>query len=216
MSYLARTKGLEDAAALGRFIGTSKITTWYWLTARARPSLPMALHVYHRFGASLAAELSGKGPLPETNGVAQPEFHLPRRKEKKFRSWEAIEEFLVAALKRPAIEACSVTSLGRELDIDSRTLRDHFPKLCIKLAEKRRKKIHNDAAQRVDMLEKEIAAAATRLTQQGAYVDQRSVAATLGQPGLFCRPVARRVLRQLLASNAREYYPNRPEKRGKR
>ena len=205
LSRLARTERISDAAALGRYIGTSKITAWYWLAGKARPSLPMALHVYHRFGASLAAELSGQPPVFKPALVSQPEFHLRQRKAKQHRNWNDIGRHLLAELSKPPMEDTSVTSIGAWLDIDPRTLRRHFPKLCIKLARRRRKLIRANAERRLRSVKIEIAGAAGQLSQQGAPVDQHSVAGLLNRPGLFCRPSARNAFRQLLDAGFSEW-----------
>jgi hypothetical protein len=195
---LANARGLEDAAAFGRFIGTSKITAWYWFTGKARPSLPMTLHMYHCSGASLATELSGRTPNREPTTDAQPEMHLRQPRNPQRRNWPKIEKLLLAELKRPPEKSEPLAVLARQLDINIRTLRTHFPQLCQKVAKRHRQWCHDEAAQRRLLLRKRIEAAIARLRQRGAEVNQRSVSEMLSHPGLFSRPVARHIYRQLI------------------
>jgi len=195
---LAIARGLEDAAAFGRFIGTSKITAWYWFTSKARPSLPMTLHMYHCSGASIATELSGRKPNREPSTDVQPEMHLRQLRNPQRRNWPKIEKQLLAELKRPPEKSKPLAVLGRQLEIHIRTLRAHFPKLCQKIAKRHQRWCHDEAVRRRLLLRKKIEEAITRLRQTGTEVNTRSVSEMLSHPGLFSRPIARHIYRQLI------------------
>ena len=195
---LGEAKQITHASAFGQYIGTSRITAWYWLTGSARPSFPMALHAYHRFGASLAAALSGGRELSLTNPESQPELYLSGRKEKHHRDWDKVESQLRAELGKPDSEADSMLGIGARLGVDSRTLRAHFPKLCRKISRRRRKIIHDAAARKLAQLRSEIAAARDELVRQRCAVTQQAVALFLERPGLFCRSSAREIFRALV------------------
>lgn len=200
---LAIARGFGDAAAFGRFIGTSKITAWYWFTGKARPSLPMTLHMYHCSGASIATELSGRTPNREPNTDVQPEMHLRQPRNPQRRNWPKIEKRLLAELKRAREKSKPLAVLARHLGINIRTLRAHFPKLCQKVAKRHQRWCHDEAARRRLFLRTKIETAIARLRQRGTEVNQRSVSEMLSHPGLFSRPVARHIYRQLILAPPR-------------
>lgn len=76
-----RIKFQLSPTAFARRVGTSKVTAWYWMRGRARPSLASTLHICHCFGISLKAFLSREGIRPDPDGPGQTQLCLrfPRR-----------------------------------------------------------------------------------------------------------------------------------------
>ena len=199
MKVLGKEAGIENAAAFGRFVGTSKITCWYWFTGAARPSLPMALHVYHRFGASLASSLSGKMPATrDQTGPHQSEMHLRRVRVVRKHDWAELKRLLVAETRKPLAEAVPLAEFARRNHVYPRILRFHFRLLCLRVAHRHRLRNRREAERRQAELTARIKAAMVRLMRRGAELTPRAVAAELGHPGLFSRHNARRAYRCLL------------------
>jgi len=48
--YCMEMAGLTDSGALGRFLGCSRNTAYYWITGRVRPPLSIVLHFCHLLG----------------------------------------------------------------------------------------------------------------------------------------------------------------------
>lgn len=192
LKVLCRLKGLGDAAALARLIGTSKLTTWYWLTGKARPSLPMALHAYHCFGVSLAKDIESAKNGPVRAGAWQPIFHLRPVRKYRRHDWNRIEQQLLTELKHKKMKARTVTDIARSLEMDTRTLREHLPVLCLKFARNHKVAARAEAKQRQLCLQKQITNSIHQLANVGEKINPKAVAMHLGRPGLFCRHNARR------------------------
>lgn len=197
LKSLGKSVGLNNAAAFARFIGTSKITCWYWFTGAARPSLPMALHTYHRVGSSLASALTGRKSLQAPTIVQQPEIHLRRPRRPRKRDWAKIKQRLQVELNQPPKKSAPLAALARRHGADPRTLRNHFPKLCLQLAKRHKKRLSEEAQHRQSLLQARIKGAMLRLMKRGEDVSPRLVAMELTHPGLFSRPNARRAYRQI-------------------
>ncbi len=196
-------RGLAGVAAFARFVGTSKITAWYWFTGKARPSLPLVLHIFHRFGASFAAQLSTGTAMPKSEqAAAQTEFHLRRSRLVHIRHWDQIHEQLFAELNKSVESVRPLAHVAKSLDIAVRALRAHFPHLCIQISRRYRLRLMQEA-QAVDArCQSEIAAAVQRILAAGNCATPREIEKTLERPGLFNRKAPRRALRRILDSAA--------------
>jgi hypothetical protein len=197
LTSLGKSVGLNNAAVFARFIGTSKITCWYWFTGAVRPSLPMALHTYHRIGSSLASALTGRKSLQASTIVQQPEIHLRRPRRPRKRNWAMIKQHLMVELKHSIKKSAPLAALARRHGTDPRTLRNHFPKLCLRLAKRHKKSLSLEAQHRQSLLQARIKEAILRLMTRGQDVSPRLVALELAHPGLFSRPKARLAYRQI-------------------
>lgn len=199
LKALGKTAGIRDAAAFARFIGTSKITCWYWFTGAARPSLSMVLHTYHRFGSSLVTTLGGrKAGSPTTDAVRQPEIYLRRPRTTRRRNWQLIRRRMLVALRQQPAKAVSLAEFARRNGVHIRTLRVHAPDLCLRVAERYRQRLRQEAEHRRSLLKARVKKALLSLMRRGADVSARAVATELAHPGLFSRPNARRTYQQLL------------------
>lgn len=183
----------SDRKSFARFVKVSKITAWYWLNGRARPTLWHSLHVFYRFGISLAAHLKGGGAVSEKQQPfqAQAAFLLRPVRHVRRIDWCAVLKHLEAALRQPAGVAPSLTQVGREIAIDKRSLRAHYPELCRRIG---RRYIACNAAKRrarVAALGECIANTASTLVHAEFSPTPRNIALVMGRPGLFCRPEAR-------------------------
>ena len=200
---LCSSNGLNSAASFARFLGTSKLTTWYWLTDRARPSLGSTLDVYHRFGVSLVDHIFGRDcrVLPPKSGISQYEAHLgPVRRPRQI-DWEEVKRKLMAELAVPLRQAPSFIGVAARLGIARRTLRAHEPALCRKLSARWRQRRKAEACSRDLLLKQEISSTLIRLSAVGADSAPSNIEADLNRPGLFNRQYARRVLTELLRSS---------------
>jgi len=181
--------------AFARAIGTGKLTTWCWLQGKARPSLPSALRVYHRFGLSLAAHLTGKQPLPDgPPSPRQGEIHLRSRRRARAIDWESIRRELFAELQRPISEAPTLLAVSRRLDLARRTLRVHASELCAQIAQRHRQRVRLEADQRAALLSAELRAALKAFRSRRKDPTWRELAAAIGRPNLFNSTYARRIL----------------------
>lgn len=190
---LALGGGIASVAQFARLVGTSKITAWYWLSGKARPSLPMALHAFHRFGSSLATALDAQSPAPprQSTPFPQGEFHLrPIRRPVK-RDWQRVSRLLRAELSRQSGKTRSLTALAHDLKIDRRTLRAHFPSICRRIAARNKLALARTARLRDKELLHDIRAAIRELEHLRIPVTPHNVARRIGHPGLFSRHNAR-------------------------
>jgi hypothetical protein len=199
LKTLCKETGFKNAAEFARFLGTSRITCWYWLTGATQPSLPMALRAYHHAGASLAVVLAGRKRGPEPRAERQPEMYLRRTWKPVTRDWPKIGRLLEAELTRLPQESLPLTEIARRHGADPRVLRLHFPRLCLKLTARHKKRCRIEAEQRYASLKKRIAAAIAGLAHRGWEISRRSVAQELAQPGLFSKPRARRAYDEAFA-----------------
>lgn len=194
LNALARARHLQAPAAFARAVGTSKITAWYWLTGKARPSLPLALHVFHRLGDSLATRLGcppGAAPLAPVG--AQPEFHLGKVRRMRDRNWAVVRRLMLAELKKPAGGARPLREVAQLLTIPVRLLRAHFPDLCRALSDRHRSRRGLERAKRDERLTEQIHAAMAVLARQHVVLSKRNIEKLFRRPGLFNSHYARRL-----------------------
>jgi transcriptional regulator with XRE-family HTH domain len=192
-------RGVSTAAALARAIGTSKLTTWYWLTGKARPCLGSVLRVYYRFGLSLAEHLF-KGALVDSNGAdgQQHELNLRNARHARQIDWQEIKERMLAELHVPIRDAPTFIAVAGRLGIARRTLRANQPKLCLQLAKRYRRRRKTEKAARARTLATQIKRVLRKFAERDAVPQWRVVEKALRRPGLFNSHYARRVLRQCL------------------
>src|SRR5581483_9468048 len=198
---LCSSRGLDTAASFARYLGASKLTAWYWLTGRARPTLASTLWVYHRFGVDLAAHIFSRAPgfLPAHAGASQYEARLPQPRHPRQIDWNDVRDRLIAESKRPIQQAPSFIGVAAQLGIARRTLRAHEPMLCRRLATRWRQRRKREIQERDDVLKWTIRAALPRIAVAGETPSQKRIETVIGRPGLFNRRYARRVLLELLA-----------------
>lgn len=197
LAGLARSASLANAAAFAAFVGTSKITAWYWLHGRARPSLPFALHIYYRFGRSLADALGCEPSHATTRPPAQPEFHLGKSRSVKTRNWGDIRTELEAHRKVPLSKARALRTIAAAHGLHVRALRAHFPALCRMLANRYRKRTSRERFAQEASLKKQILKAVSQLTRAGIQITPRNLERMMKRPNLFDRRAPRRVLQAL-------------------
>ncbi len=198
LTALARHQGIESPTAFAHAVGVSKVTAWYWLTGRARPSLPLALHAFHRCGASLAEQL-GCPPVAADAVPTQPQFHLHSLRRVRDRNWTEIRAQLEAALNEPIGHARPLLAVARSIDIAVRTLRARFPSLCSALAERHRSCRTQTIKERDARLREQMEVSLAGLTQTTLLPTKAQVERQLNRPGLFNRRYARRIYHQLLS-----------------
>lgn len=188
----------DDAATLGRLVGVSRITAWYWWTGRSRPSLPLALRAFYILGGSLAEEITGQR-WPTSSGTIEPELHLPARRKARCVDWRKLRQALEGELRK-CDEVISLTEFARRHNTHPRTLRIRFPRLSARLSGRFQETVGRRAELRQRSIEKEIKRAVAALAKRNQRISQRAVAALLGRSGLFCRPTARDALRKTVAN----------------
>lgn len=191
---MMRSENLRGASALAKAIGTSKVTAWYWLTGKSRPSLPFALRICHRFGRSLADDLGCRPLRREAHDhTHQLEIHLTARAAPRQRNWPEIERLLEEELGMPPQDAEPLHTVAARHYVTARTLRAHFPSLCHHIAERHRAKRSMQIERRDECLAEQITAAIQQLEIRRIPVTKKSVEALLGKQGLFNRHYARRL-----------------------
>lgn len=194
LKTLARNRHLSGPAEFARAVGTSKITAWYWLTGKARPSLPLALHVFHRLGESLATRLGCPAESASLALVgAQPEFHLRRVRHAREIDWDRIAQQMQAELAGPISDARPLLTLAKSLAIPVRSIRAHFPDACRAVAERYRARKRSQIHLRDATLRIQIQTAMATLASNELVLSKRCVEALLGRPGLFNCQYARRI-----------------------
>jgi len=197
---LCRGRKIPHATALGAAVGTNKITAWYWWNGKAVPSLPMALRICRRLDIHLSDALYARS-LDPSAGDAEPiqlNFHLSARARRRKLPWAGIRAKLLQEIGRPLTEARSLLAVSRELDVSTRTLRAHEPDLCRKIGRRYVEAGKQAAQAKYTRLREQIEQACVALRERGSRITSARVADVLGQPGLFCRPAARRALAEVL------------------
>lgn len=203
MRALARTIPEPTAAAFARRIGTSKLTTWYWLSGRARPALPNVLRAYYACGFSLAADIirSDEEPLLRTSvDPSQQVFHLRPMRSPKVRNWQQVRQELEAAVKRPIYEAPSLLSASKAIGVARRTLRVHEPDLCRTIAARHRRRLQCSADLREMELCEQFSQSLSRLASAQIEASWKNIEADLKKPGLLNRRYARQALKRAMAA----------------
>lgn len=197
------------AADLGRKIGTSKLTTWYWLKGKARPSLPMALRLYRHLGLSLASDLIGDRGLkrcPEAEGI-QMTIHLRPIRCPREIDWLEVRATLIRTLECPLRDAPTFLSVSKALGIDRRTLRSHEPVLCRTISKRRWQRERCELKERQAMLSRQLRIAVLQINSRGVSLQKKRIEQMLNRPGLFNRQWARDCLSavrgELLAEETR-------------
>lgn len=194
LNALARARHLPEPAAFARAVGISKITAWYWLTGKAHPSLPLALHVFHRLGDSLATRLGcPPGSAPPAPVGAQPEFHLGKVRRVRERNWAEVRRRMLAELKKPASDARPLRGVAQLLTIPVRSLRAHFPDLCLALSDRYRDWRRKELSDRNQRLKRQMQTAIAALARGGVVLSKHRLETILGRPGLFNSHYARRI-----------------------
>lgn len=194
LNALVQARHMKGASAFARAIGTSKITAWYWLTGKARPSLPSALHIFHRCGESLATRL-GCVPVLGVPGPAgtQPEFHLAKVRPMRSHNWTEVHRRMQAALRLPTGDTRPLSDIAADLGIPARSLRAHFPDLCLALSDRYRERCRQERAKRDAQLRKQMRTAIEGLTRGGVVLSKHRLETLLHRPGLFNSHYARRL-----------------------
>lgn len=193
----ARLNGISSFA---RFIGTSKSTASYWFTARVRPTLPLALYTFHRFGVSLAGHLIQKtqDTTPMIACTSQPEFRLKPTMRTTARDWPRIRRLLVQESRCALSQARSMASVSKAIGIAHRTLQQRMPDLCRLISDRYANYRQSLRLRENQMLRGQFIAALKQLSRAGQSPTWQNIAATLHQPDLFRRRNARLVYNELV------------------
>jgi len=204
LKALCHGAGLRDAAAFARFVGTSKSTAWYWFTGKVRPTLPLALYTLHRFGGSLASQLTqgrSENLTPYTPSESQPEFRLKHVWRRTPRNWVRIKTLLLRESACPRPKTRSLFQVSRAIGVDARTLRLRFPSLCreISIRNVGYKISLRNTENRI--LRGQMIAAIKELNRAAIPANRRNIALALKQPELFRRRNARAIFNQLAIEN---------------
>jgi transcriptional regulator with XRE-family HTH domain len=189
---------ISQPAQLARVVGTSRLTTWYWWTGRAGISLPMALHVYSALGRSFSTAMI-RNEVARADPV-QTQFHLSQRKPARQIDWADIRERLLEILNRPMATAPTFLEASKELGIERRTIRSHFPDLCRRISKRNVRRTQNEKNQRDASLVRDLEAAMRTLAASGLKPRQFLVEQVMGKPGLFNSQFARRIFFQITGS----------------
>lgn len=199
LGHLQKSRGINNAAEFAQFLGTSRITAWYWLSGAARPSLQACLRIYFRFGVSLARELVGRSPCsdPKIKPNLQHEIYLRDQRTSRKINWGMARAKLKLALRIPQAQVKSLSAIAREMAIDRRLLRQHEPSLCRKIGRRYLQLLRSQKAAREKILRREMLQASTQLSRHQLPSTQQNIAKILGRAGLFCRHDARQIYSDL-------------------
>jgi transcriptional regulator with XRE-family HTH domain len=188
---VAKQAGLATPAHIARVLQTSKVTVWYWLNGKSRPTLPMALELYSKLGASLAARILRTKPEVETE--TQPVFHFRRDRRVRTQDWMRTRQHLLRELASSLTR--SLRAICREERVAVRAVRGKFPDLCKRVVATRRNQQREMRRIQDRDLRKAISRATEGLTRQGEEITLRLLEHQLARPGLFNSRAGRRALR---------------------
>ncbi len=189
---IARTAGMPSAAALAARFGTSKLTTWYWLNGRAKPSLSMAMRLCFVTERSFAGEVyAGLSTSGAPREIHQMTAHLRPARRPQCVDWNEVHRHLSGVMQVPVSEAPSLWELSKRLGIDRRTLRAHHARLCRAISKRHRLRKRRTYSQKLSTLRREIRSAARKLFGAGIEPTKTHIETTLVRPGLFNGRAAR-------------------------
>jgi hypothetical protein len=198
---LSRFAKLTNPAQLARAGGISKLTAWYWWNGLARISLPMALHMYSRLGASFSTAII-HGATRHSGGVTpdnQTRLHLRSRQLPRRIDWCFVTMRMAEFLQRPLSKAPTLRAAATELGIERRTLRANQPKLCRTLSKRHKLRLRRERAERAQILRRDFRRAIRVLVAAGLEPRQFNIEEVLQRPGLFNRRYAREILVEMLS-----------------
>jgi DNA-binding XRE family transcriptional regulator len=185
--HCAEIAGLTDSGTLGRFLGCSRITVYYWLTGKVRPPLAIVLHFCRLLGLdvlallrrhTLSIQMLMKPVILDGRVVISARRREPSDLE--VRAWRILSD---ATASPP-----SLNGLAAQLGTNPKYLRKHFPALA-------RQTIENHTAYRTNTLTEfeknvtaEIREICGRLVAEGRRPTRRSISRRLSQPGALRWP----------------------------
>ena len=136
--------------------------------------------------------------MPGARPVVQFELHFAFRAPARVLDWKSIRKKLETEAAVPITAARSLAAVGRKLSVAVRTLRSKEPKLCRTISLHFLQRRSEESAQKTEELRKEIVSACEALRGHGDRIVFATVSAHLKLPGLFSRPIARRIFAETL------------------
>jgi transcriptional regulator with XRE-family HTH domain len=197
---LIAREGISDAAALGRAIGVSRITAWYWLTGAATPDIDNVLRMCFRFNLSLVDFVSGHIPrhaTGENRNVIELDPHPRRRSPKRFDVGE-VSGAIHALMKSRGDDPPSLEDVGRVTGFAVRTIRRWLPALCRDISAGHRKSCAGKIAARRRAVRLAIRDAIAATRGENLRPTRRNIGQHLQKPGILRSPENRKVVEQLL------------------
>lgn len=187
---ISKQAGLATPAHIARVLQTSKVTVWYWLKGKSRPTLPMALDLYSKLGASLASRIFGTAPDKGTQ--TQPVFHFRPKRIVRPHDWAQIRDRLLRELASPTTN--SLRTICRDVQLAVRAMRGKLPALCRSVVAARRRQQRQRLSKQECNLRKAIGHAAAQLASDGEEITLKRIEYQLARPGLFNSRAGRRAL----------------------
>lgn len=199
----AGLRNVHHLTQLARFCGLPKNSVWSWWHGENDPGLNSTLALARTLGLGIRGALCGdlSSIAACTHGPLQLSLPLLPPRKQRILNWRSIQRKLTSKANVPLLKAQSLHSVGRELGVPARTLRERSPELCRTIGSKWRTKQRVMAVQRYEDLKGKIAEAVQACRRCGVVVSQQNVARALNRPGLFSRPNARRALAEVLAGS---------------
>lgn len=152
-----------------------------------------------------ALYLRGRNSAKENAEPVQLYLYLSGRSPARELPWADIREKLLFELDRPLADARSLLAIARSLDVSARNLREHEPVLCRRIGRRYIESHKQALVRKHKQLREKIAEACLELRKRGHRITTAKVALVLKQPGLFCRPDARRALAEVLRTRCRNW-----------
>lgn len=201
--YCAETAGLTDGGAIGRFLGCSRITAYYWLAGKVRPPIAIVLQFCRLLGLNvlsflqrrtLSIQMMMKPVILDGRVIVS-----TRRKEPtdlEVRAWRILSDTTVSPP--------SLNGLAAQLGTNTKYIRKHFPDLA-------RQVIDNYAAHRARTLAEleksvtaEIGQICEKLIAEGLRPTRRRISRRLTQPGALRWPRVRATVDKIIQTTGFE------------
>lgn len=175
-----------NMAAFARFLQMPKNTVWMWCKNKSQPSLEMLLRICHRLEISvwhfLTQEKTTQSKI--TNNLESPP-PLTSKAREIVHDRDRIRDYLERVLRESNSNPPSMEQVARELQINRRTIFQHFPELCRAISAKYTK--HRTATHQQAIKEccQEVREVVGQLHSEGKYPSQNKVEKLISRPGFL-------------------------------
>ncbi|MEL6989344.1 MAG: hypothetical protein AAGK97_16145, partial [Bacteroidota bacterium] len=163
-----------------------KNTVWMWCKNKSQPSLEMLLRICHRLEISvwhfLTQEKTTQSKI--TNNLESPP-PLTSKAREIVHDRDRIRDYLERVLRESNSNPPSMEQVARELQINRRTIFQHFPELCRAISAKYTK--HRTATHQQAIKEccQEVREVVGQLHSEGKYPSQNKVEKLISRPGFL-------------------------------
>ncbi len=197
LNLCATAASLSDASELAAWLGTSRITAWYWIRGKATPRFENLVGICKAFGVSISDYLGGLIPekisLHDRDELPLRTMRAAPRKFDEVRVYSEIQRLREAAVNEPL----DLSQIETVTGFDRRILRRYFPALCREITARRKKYVQVKIGERRATLREEFRHALRQSRSDGQNPSRKAAIRLLSHPGVLRNAAIRRDFDQL-------------------